>query len=135
MYYAQKFNLKKLDIIKSSLGIFSKHYALYLGSYLGNELIAENHNIEGVRIILASQYFFEHSEIDEIRRFSGSTYQEDLAIQRLKKLVGTPYNLITYNCEHFVNEVLYGRSESIQVKNAVGLLALGMFCYGLSKIK
>ncbi|KAK9533130.1 hypothetical protein VZT92_008284 [Zoarces viviparus] len=46
-----------------------------------------------------------------------------------------PYNAVTHNCEHFVTEIRYGRSESHQVNRAaviggaavagVGIVALG----------
>ncbi|WP_106524551.1 lecithin retinol acyltransferase family protein [Taibaiella chishuiensis] len=37
-------------------------------------------------------------------------------VQRALALRGKAYNLITYNCEHYANEVQYGKQESRQVQ-------------------
>src|SRR4051812_634375 len=80
----------------------SKHHAIFLGEdSLGQEWIAENNYREGVKIILAKEFFQESIKIDRIETFKGSYHDRNSAVQRALNMAGKPYNLITYNCEHY----------------------------------
>jgi hypothetical protein len=129
MKYARLYNLKAGDRIVERLfqtGL-SKHHVLYLGwDHNLQEWIAENHSRFGVRIIKAEDYFATVKHIDRIERFYGRDYQRQIIINRAIALQGKPYDLIRYNCEHFVNEVIHGKPESKQVTNA-GLVAATIF--------
>ncbi|HEX7846696.1 MAG TPA: YiiX/YebB-like N1pC/P60 family cysteine hydrolase [Chitinophagaceae bacterium] len=132
MKYSLLYNLNPADRIVGPLfqtGL-TKHHAIFLGEDdLGQEWIAENHYIEGVRVIPASM-FFKTNKIDRIERFKGNNYQRRMAIEKAQRLIGKPYNLFTYNCEHYANEVLNGKVESRQVATffaiAIGALFIGM---------
>lgn len=101
---------------------FTKHHAIYLGTDSnGIEWIAENHKFKNVQIITAEQFFATVKQIDRIEKFEGSNIERRLVINRALKLAGKPYDLITYNCEHFANEIVTGKAASKQVKKFFAL--------------
>lgn len=128
MRYARKYGLQPGDAIVEPIfqtGI-TKHFSLYLGvDAAGTEWIAENYKWEAVRIVPAEQYFHLGRKVERIEKFNGDSVARRKTIQRALALVGKPYDLVSYNCEHYVNEVLTGKSESKQVDNIVlGLLTV-----------
>lgn len=130
MRYSEIYNLKSGDRLVSRLFLtgFSKHHVIYL-DINGVEYIAENNSINGVQLITAEEYFSGIKSIVRIEKFSGNEFQRNYAIQRTLNLQGKAYNLFSYNCEHFANEIQYGKVESVQVANfwaLCGLLALGL---------
>lgn len=53
--------------------------------------------------------------------------REDIVIWHARRLLGTQYDLLAFNCEHFANLVVTGKKESPQLQRAVawtGLLGL-----------
>jgi hypothetical protein len=113
-------NLKQADRIvvpKSGLRIV-QHHAIYLGqNYEGQHLIAENKIGFGVRLVTADDFFKDVIEITRIERFKGSNYERKLAVQKALSKCDILYDLINYNCQHFANEVQYGKVESEHVEN------------------
>jgi len=122
----RKYNLSPGDCVvvpKSNFRIID-HYALYLGyNEYGVDLFAENHYVFGVRVITADDFFNDAIEVSRIKRFKGDNYQRKIAVQKALKKAGKPYSLITYNCEHFANEIQNGKAYSNQVAWGVGILA------------
>lgn len=127
-------NLKPGDRIvvpKSGLRLI-QHHAIYLGqNHKGQHLIAENKIGMGVRVVTAEEFFRDVIEITGIERFTGSNSERKKTVQKALSKLGLPYNLINYNCQHFVNDVLQNRVESEQVGKAVlfgvVLLFVGLF--------
>ncbi len=114
----------RIVVPKSGLRIV-QHHALYLGqNHLGVDLIAENKIGFGVRLVTATDFFKDVIEVTRIEKFNGTNYQRKIAVQKALNKLGQPYHLIDYNCQHFVNEIQYGRIESEQVKNS--LIACGL---------
>jgi len=111
-------NLKPADRIvvpKSGLRIV-QHHVIYLGqNHQGHHLIAENKIGFGVRLVTTEDFFKDVIEVTRIERFKGSNYERKLAVQKALSKCGLPYDLINYNCQHFANEVQYGKAESEQV--------------------
>ncbi|RYG17924.1 MAG: hypothetical protein EOO07_10065 [Chitinophagaceae bacterium] len=130
MNYAKKIGLQTGDQIVTplfALGL-SKHFAVYLGFENGIEWIAENHKVLGVRVIPAWQYFKDVTVISRIDQFKGTAAQRMVLMKKARSLAGTPYNLISYNCEHFATELTSGVSASRQVSfAALGLFGLLLF--------
>ena len=112
------FGLKPADrfvVPKSQLRII-EHHALYLGQNQdGTHLIEENKHGSGVRIVTAEEFFKDVIEITRIEKFTGSNIERKLAIQNALQKQGKPYDLINYNCQHFANEIQYGKVVSEQV--------------------
>jgi len=76
-------------------------------------------------VITAEQFFRENPEVTRVKRFQGNNYERKLAIERALKLLGKPYNLINFNCEHFANYVQSGNVKSDQL--GWGFVLLGVF--------
>ncbi len=131
----QNLNLKPGDRIvvpKSGLRIV-QHHALYLGrNYQGLDLIAENKIGFGVRLVTVGEFLKDVIEITRIERFKGTNYERKQAVQKALQKTGQPYHLINYNCQHFANEIQYGKVESDQATNAIIALA-AIFFIGLLK--
>ncbi|MBD0776866.1 lecithin retinol acyltransferase family protein [Maribacter sp. ANRC-HE7] len=62
-----------------------------------------------------------------VRRFSGSYFQRNQAINRAYSKLGEKYSLINFNCEHFANWVQFGKIESSQVTTGFVILASAIF--------
>lgn len=104
--------------------LFSKHHALYAGlNKEDTEIVAENQFGIGVRYIPLSQ-FLDEGKLVRIEKFEGSLTEQNIILQKISQLIGTPYNLTNFNCEHFCNYVLFGKIESKQIKNATIILSL-----------
>lgn len=123
-------NFEKLKIgdrfIRKKGGIFSRHHALYAGQdqITGEHIIAENQKKYGVRIISLDQ-FLQEGELVQIDYNNFSYLQQTNTIQKIKTRLGKSYDLLKYNCEQFVNDVLHDIIESKQVQNAL-LATLGV---------
>ena len=104
-------------LIRTKGGIFSKHHAIYYGKdYNGVDLVAENQNGHGVRIITLQQ-FLNAGELLDVKNYYFPLEKQQSIIQKVDKKVGTSYNLWSYNCEHFVNDVLFENPISYQIEN------------------
>ena len=107
---------------KSLAGII-QHHAVYLGTdHRGQDLIAENVYGKFVAVVDAKKFFAEHPQITRVEVFKGNNIERKVAVERALKLLGKPYSLIDFNCEHFANYVQHGKFESFQVNQ--GILAL-----------
>lgn len=120
-----KIDFTKLKIgdrlIRTKGGIFSKHHVLYVGIWQDQHLIAENQVGYGVRYLPLNQFLSE-GILHRIEYYDYDENSQTVIIDRVNKKIGTKYDLFSYNCEHFVNDVLKGVAESKQIKNAMALL-------------
>lgn len=109
-----------------------EHHAIYLGrNHLGQELIIENKIGKGVQIITAEEFFNDVLEITRIEPFIGTEYERSLALKRAKSKLGRPYNLTTFNCQHFANYVQHYKAKSEQVETAGAFVAVCLVFFGL----
>jgi Permuted papain-like amidase enzyme, YaeF/YiiX, C92 family len=104
----------------------SMHHAIYIGYYNQEPYFIENKIGIGVHLISAKEFFKRNPIISTVKKFSGNGQQRQHALERSFALLGMPYDLINYNCEHFANEVQHMRSYSDQMKVAgvIGVLAV-----------
>lgn len=63
----------------------------------------------------------------ESRALTGYEY---LVIASARALIGRPYDLLAFNCEHYAN-LVHGKKESPQVQRAIGFLAVVGGIWGL----
>jgi hypothetical protein len=136
MSYASTYQLNPADRIVTpwlQTGL-TKHHAIYLGfNDYGQELIAENDTHVGVSIVTAQQFAQEHPVVSRIEKFKGNYFQRNAAVRTAVRLEGKLYDLFSYNCEHYANQVQHGRAESQQVRNfflLAGLVAFGFILAG-----
>lgn len=130
--YIQKYKLKPDDeiVVPKSVFNFVQHHAIYLGlDRNGNHWIVENKIGGGVQLISADDFFASVSTVNKIIPFSGTNDQRKLFVYKALNSLGKPYNLIQYNCEHFITELKTGKAKSQQLANAVaglfGFLIIG----------
>jgi hypothetical protein len=135
MSYTEQFvllnNLQPADAIllkKKFMGMLD-HFAVYLGRHVyTNEPVFAANYTKGVQVL-------EHHEVntflttlvpDKIERFTGSYHQRIEAVERAKEMVGkTGYNLLSNNCEHYKNYVLFNKKFSNQVDSFGKVAAVG----------
>lgn len=108
-------------LVRTKGGIFTKHHALYMGIWQNEHLIAENQNGFGVRYIPLNQFLSE-GILERVEYHNYSENSQTVIIDKVNKKVGAGYDLLTYNCEHFVNDILKSVAESKQIKNALAVL-------------
>ena len=122
-------NLQPADrlVVPKSTARLVQHHAIYLGiDENGIELIAEKIVGTGVRIVSASDFLMNAIEVTRIERFSGTVSERQRAIEYALALVGTNYDLLQFNCEHYANCVQHNRKESNQVKAGLALGVAGL---------
>ena len=113
-------NLRVGDRLVRGKGVFSKHHGIYVGVHYGQHYVAENNTPHGVRYVTLVQ-FLNGYMLERTERFEGNEYQRGQIIPFINGKLGTNYDLLTYNCEHFANHVRTGEPKSYQVQNGVGL--------------
>lgn len=59
----------------------------------------------------------------------------ELMVTRVRRKLDTPYDLLSWNCEHFVNYALTGKPESPQLGTASWLTVFGVLIYVATKRK
>lgn len=113
-----------------------KHYALYMGHgkiiHFGlNRAIAEDKADKEQTIHIASiQELLITDDKNREKDFKiyhpeKAKFSPNKSINRAKSRLGEAgYNLISNNCEHFVNWCVYDKKESFQVDDTIGLIAL-----------
>ena len=103
------------DIIRVSIGNNMHHY----GIYVSDSCI--------IQYGKASDIFQDSSEVSvlvgTIKEFVGNKYIEvrenskEKIIKKAKERIGEKkYNILNNNCEHFVNECVFNKHESLEAK-------------------
>lgn len=112
--YFMKHNFKIGDILKRAKGPWSRHYMVYVGKINGIECIAENQAGVGVQYLPLSNA----QKIIASEKFTGTEYERLLVRSKIDELIGTNYDLVNFNCEHFARKVTTGKTHSKQVDTA-----------------
>lgn len=125
----------RLVLPKSDLG-FVQHHVIYIGndSY-GNRQYVENYIGKGVQKVNENYLFRDGYNLTRVEPFIGNAFQQrQLAVNRAIALIGTQYNLVNFNCEHYANAVQYNKPFSKQVGNGIlATLFLAVIGIGFSK--
>lgn len=124
MFITMKNRFEIGDILKRAKGPFSRHYMVYVGFINGVESIAENQQGVGVRYLPLTTAL-KQGKIIAHEKFTGNDYERLLVKSKIDELIGTDYNLVNFNCEHFARKVTTGKAHSKQVNNTC-LLLLGV---------
>lgn len=126
MNIIQNNNIKQGDGLVRSKSFFGliDHYGLYVGQ----SMVIENHPLHGVRLISLTE-FFNGRQLLRIKRFPGNEWSRQYAVDTAYKMIGTRYDVLDFNCEHFVNNIHNVGTKSNQADVArglfFGLLAIG----------
>lgn len=140
MLMTKIYNLKNLQpgdrlvLPKSNLG-FVQHHAIYIGNDVyGKRQYIENYLGKGVQIVSEKHLFRDGYYLTRIEPFTGDDFQRRLAVNRAIALIGTRYDLVNFNCEHYANAVQYNKPFSNQVGNGIlATLLLTIIGLGLNK--
>jgi len=125
IYFAHLNNLKVGDRLIRNKGVFSTHHGIYAGIHNGVPLVAENQQGVGVHYVALSGFLRNDARnLIRIEPFKGNEIQRLNVIPRINQLVGSDYDLINFNCEHFAELIQNGRSTSRQLNLA--LFGLGV---------
>ena len=128
----QVFNLNNLRpgdrlVLPKSEWNLIQHHVIYIGiDANGNRLYIENFAGKGVQLVNENHLFRDWYYVTRIEPFVGDIFQRNEAIKRAMQLIGKPYDLVNFNCEHYANTVQHNKSYSKQVNNGLvaGLIAL-----------
>ena len=119
----------------SDLGhIGPKHHALVIGrNIIDDEIyVAENRAGTNLQLSTISDFKKRYINFGDIKLLpnEGNKYNRELAVDALNDVSTSTekYNLISNNCESFVNKLMHGKKSSNQVVTAIGLI----FVAGLS---
>jgi len=129
----QHLYLKPADrvVIPKSVLNLVQHHGIYIGhDEFGQHWFAENHHLSGVRLVPAEQFLRGISEVTRVQRFIGCEQQRRNAVNFAMSMVGRPYDLLTYNCEHYSNQVQHGKPDSDQVKAGFVVTGLLLAMFG-----
>lgn len=123
-----KNNLRIGDRLVREKGVFSKHHGIYVGIHNGIPYVAENQINIGVQYITLEAFLLgNENKLTRIERFTGSEEIRNNIIPRINKLIGSNYDLVAFNCEHFAEYIQTGKPASKQVKNV--FLGLGVLAF------
>jgi len=119
-----------------------KHHAVVIGqcSQSGEIYLAEN-NDTGYQLETATNFKARYADNGEIKLYENDGKKSNLnvakdALEEVKAGGKGVYNLITNNCESFVNRAMYNSSTSSQVVTTLGVFALvvaGIYLYKKSR--
>jgi len=103
----------------------TRHHGIYAGLHNGQPVIAENQRGFGVRYVTLSEFLLnDYSTLSHIEPLTEPRRADVLPV--IEQFLGTPYNLVTFNCEHFAHLVQYGRARSVQAQIAWGAFLLSI---------
>lgn len=108
---------------KSFLGIID-HYGLYVGQFMA----IENHPLHGVRLVTLAE-FLNGRDLQRVKRFPGNDWSRRKAVDKAYSMIGTRYDMLDFNCEHFVNHIHNIGIKSNQAEVAKGLV-FGLLAFG-----
>lgn len=127
-YLVNYYGLKCGDRLVRGKGVLSKHHGIYVGYHNCVPMVAENQNGKGVQYVSLFEFLlWGAASLERIEPFKGSEEARRNVIPRINKLVGTQYDLINFNCEHFAELIQNGKASSKQVNNALwglGIIAV-----------
>ena len=111
-----------------------QHHALYVGcNPMDHHYMCENVVGEGVKLNRLKDFIQGTSKITTIKKFEGTPIERQTVVQKALAKLGRPYHLLSYNCEHFVNDVLTRTPASAQVSRALGWTALVCMAWAIFK--
>ena len=116
-----------------------RHHGIYWGKdTVGQHWFIHNHHIAGCVAFVTAEEFLKGISRGEARvyHFSGDGRSRQEAVRQAESMLGRPYDLLSYNCEHYSNEVQYRKPESRQVATGVTMAAvLGLLLFFPAAIK
>ena len=110
-----------------------KHVGVYVGSRwfsFGVGDVVHNRKGGGVELTSLAQ-FSDGCDVFIHQKATGDHFQRQLIAQRAMQLIGTKYDLLTFNCEHAANLAQQGSAKSPQIAEAA---VLGFIVCGIAAL-
>ena len=105
------------DIIKRPGPLCTDHFGLFAGvNALGQQVVIHNAKDDCVRWDLL-ETFAAGNPVFLVDR-PGSVWEGSAIIGRAQRFLGRKFDLVHFNCEHFVNSALRGKAESPQLRGS-----------------
>lgn len=101
-----------------------EHPAIVIGYDLDGCPIVLHNSIDDGRVIRERLDTFANQQ--KLYRRERPAYDPDLAVRRALLLEGLPYSLVNFNCQHFVNLAIYGKSASPDLWRYGAILTVGV---------
>uniref|UniRef100_A0A671WWY7 LRAT domain-containing protein n=1 Tax=Sparus aurata TaxID=8175 RepID=A0A671WWY7_SPAAU len=119
------------DLIEVSRSLY-QHWAVYIGDGLVVHLVPPSEvagaGASSVMSVAAQRAVVKKEKLSEVVGTDDwkvnndldekyEPHQTDIIVKEALQLVGTeqPYDIVTWNCEHFAKKLRYGKAESWQV--------------------
>lgn len=116
-------HLRKGDVIKRPGPLGTDHIGLFAGSdSTGRGWVLHNAKDDRVRRELLET--FAAGETVSVVRRAANTLEGEVIIARGQSLLGQKFDLINFNCEHFVTVAISGRPISPQLRGVAFGIAL-----------
>lgn len=104
------------------LGVVT-HYGIYLGESNGIRWVIHNSKLER-RVVIEPLYGFSEGRPIRVER-RAIPGREESVIRAALAYLGTQYNLLQFNCEHFVTLAHEGNAKSPQLATTLFSLLVG----------
>ncbi|MFB6349811.1 lecithin retinol acyltransferase family protein [Moraxella sp. ZJ142] len=96
------------------------HHGIYIGNGKVIHYAGFSDGFKADKVCQTTIEKFSNGNGCEIIPHYSPKYDRETVVSRAQSRLGEDeYNLLTNNCEHFVNWCIYGKSESRQVKQAI----------------
>lgn len=89
------------------------------------------HNIPGKGVCWIKLDDLLANGYERIERFVGSEFERAEVIKRAKSMLGKPYSLLKFNCEHLAQYAQTKICESEQVNSAKRIVKYGLICIAI----
>uniref|UniRef100_A0A671WQF0 LRAT domain-containing protein n=1 Tax=Sparus aurata TaxID=8175 RepID=A0A671WQF0_SPAAU len=121
------------DLIEVSRSLY-QHWAVYIGDGLVVHLVPPfaGAGASSVMSVAAQRAVVKKEKLSEVVGTDDwkvnndldekyEPHQTDIIVKEALQLVGTeqPYDIVTWNCEHFAKKLRYGKAESWQVSGPI----------------
>ena len=93
------------DILIRNKDAFSDHFGLFLKGQDGQDLVAENHRENGVRLVSVEDYL-DGKKLIGVNAFDGEEEDRKRVLPLITDLIGHKYDIVKFNCEHFAGKAL-----------------------------
>jgi hypothetical protein len=132
--FIQQNDLRTGDRLITEKGPLSRHHAIFVQVPGSVPLVAENQAGKGAQYLTLEELLLRTGTGKIwIQKFVGTETARDYVVPRIDALIGTPYNLVNFNCEHFANLIQTGAAVSKQVAAAVLgalVISIGLLAFG-----
>ena len=106
------------DLLSTHGAVGRLHRGIEIGrDEQGQTLVAHNSKKHGKVVIETTQEFSGGAHITVMRHAAPGT--QEFVVQRALRMLGTKYDLVNWNCEHFANYAQTGHLSSEQLRSFI----------------